>query len=127
MEPEKEEEEESRTEFSRRLFTLDEARELLPRIKKITRRYQEEVDYLRSSATGRSGREAAHRQRLIEDRIRKWCRDILALGAEPKGLWLVDFDSGDGFYFCWRLGEEDIEHIHEYDAGFAGRRRISWR
>jgi hypothetical protein len=45
--------------------------------------------------------------------------------VEVKGLWLADFDSGDGYYYCWQLGEEDIEHFHRYEVGFAGRRPIS--
>ena len=49
---------------------------------------------------------------------------MTALGGQPKGLWLVDFDSGDGFSFCWKYGEEEIAHVHAYDAGFAGRRYI---
>ena len=47
------------------------------------------------------------------------------LGVEVKGLWLADFDSGDGYYYCWQLGEDDIEHFHRYETGFAGRRPIT--
>jgi hypothetical protein len=46
-----------------------------------------------------------------------------ALGLEIKGLWLVDFDNGSGYY-CWRWPEPALEYFHGYEAGFAGRARI---
>ncbi len=46
-----------------------------------------------------------------------------ALGVEVKGLWLVDFDNGSGYY-CWRWPERELAFFHGYDEGFAGRTRI---
>jgi len=46
-----------------------------------------------------------------------------ALGLEVKGLWLVDFDNGSG-YFCWTWPEEGLEYFHGYEEGFEGRTRI---
>ncbi len=43
-----------------------------------------------------------------------------ALGLEAKGLWLVDFDNGDGYY-CWSYPEPAITHYHGYGDGFGGR------
>ncbi len=31
---------------------------------------------------------------------------------------------GRPVYLCWLLGEDDIAHYHELDAGFAGRRPL---
>ena len=45
---------------------------------------------------------------------------VQSLGLEAKGLWLVDFDNGEGYY-CWSYPEPTIAHYHTYDAGFAGR------
>ena len=50
-------------------------------------------------------------------------REMEALGLEVKGLWLVDFDSGGGFY-CWRWPEPALAHFHTYDEGFDGRTPI---
>ena len=46
-----------------------------------------------------------------------------ALGIVVKGLWLVDFDNGEGYY-CWKYPEPAIRHYHGYDEGFAGRMKI---
>ena len=40
--------------------------------------------------------------------------------SQAKGLWLVDFDNGEGYY-CWSYPEPAITHYHGYDDGFAGR------
>ena len=37
-----------------------------------------------------------------------------------KGLWLVDFDSGDG-YWCWAYPEDDLGYWHSYEGGFGAR------
>ena len=53
---------------------------------------------------------------------RSWC----AIGSggsrhsEIKGLWLVDFDSGAGYY-CWKYPEPSLDYFHGYEEGFAGR------
>ena len=52
--------------------------------------------------------------------VGEWARVILSLGAEIKGLWLVDFDSGAGYY-CWKYPEAALEYFHGYEEGFAGR------
>ena len=49
-------------------------------------------------------------------------REMEALGADVKGLWLVDFDNGSGYY-CWQYPEDGLDHFHSYEEGFAGRIR----
>jgi hypothetical protein len=48
----------------------------------------------------------------------------MQLGCLPKGIWLVDFDNGEGYY-CWRYGDDQIEYFHGYSDGFSGRIAIS--
>jgi hypothetical protein len=55
--------------------------------------------------------------------VSRWVRSMEALGLEVKGLWLVDFDNGSGYY-CWRWPEEDLAYFHGYDEGFDDRVRI---
>jgi hypothetical protein len=44
------------------------------------------------------------------------------------GRGLVDFPAlrdGEEVYLCWLVSEPEIEHWHELDAGFAGRRPLA--
>ena len=36
-----------------------------------------------------------------------WTRDMEMLGVVVKGLWLIDFDSGEGYY-CWKYPEPAV-------------------
>jgi regulator of sirC expression with transglutaminase-like and TPR domain len=93
----------------RKVFTLDEARALLPRVQELT---EEAVS--RYTALGEQLEE--ERQAIVRD----WARRLHELGLEIKGLWLVDFDSGAGYY-CWKYPEAALNHFHGYEEGFAGR------
>ncbi|MEK8022918.1 MAG: DUF2203 domain-containing protein [Candidatus Hydrogenedentota bacterium] len=112
---------------AKKIFTLTEARAQLPLVRELTQQCHDDVEAIREEMTAETNeaRRAAMEEKA-EARLQEWSRGIMEIGAEPKGLWLVDFDSGDGFYFCWQLGEDQIEYIHGYEAGYGGRRKISW-
>jgi regulator of sirC expression with transglutaminase-like and TPR domain len=96
----------------RRTFTLDEARALLPKVRALTE--EAAARYSRFGEGGIETEEARHQ--VVQD----WARQITELGAEIKGLWLVDFDSGAGYY-CWKYPEAGLGHFHGYEEGFSGR------
>jgi regulator of sirC expression with transglutaminase-like and TPR domain len=95
-----------------KVFTLEEARALLPRVREQT------SEAVRRYASLGEGGDAAdeERQKILSE----WARELSRLGVEIKGLWLVDFDSGAGYY-CWKYPEGALEYFHGYDEGFAGR------
>ncbi|HKF45327.1 MAG TPA: tetratricopeptide repeat protein [Thermoanaerobaculia bacterium] len=92
----------------KKIFTLDEAREALPKVREIT---------AEAVASYESADGAEEQQQEI---VGRWVRRITSLGLEVKGLWLVDFDSGAGYY-CWKYPEPALEYFHGYEEGFAGR------
>jgi hypothetical protein len=104
-----------------RSWTLDAARALLPDVRTRTERAVREAEALAAQherlAAGSPERRAAEER--TEAVIRRWAREMEALGLEVKGLWLVDFDSGGGYY-CWRWPETEL-HFHGYEDGFDGR------
>ena len=55
--------------------------------------------------------------------VKHWMGKMERLGLIVKGLWLVDFDTGDG-YLCWKFPELRLGHYHGYEEGFAGRRPL---
>ena len=108
------------------IFTLAEARALLPQVKAITQRYHEQVETLRDSIDNPNDTAAIKRvEQHVQTELQHWVAELNDLGVDVKGLWLADFDSGDGYYYCWKLGEADIEYFHRYETGFAGRRPIT--
>lgn len=68
----------------------------------------------------------------IEDiarRITAYLAELEAVGCVFKGFQegLVDFYGkldGRDVFWCWKQGEDRIEHWHEIEAGFAGRQPI---
>ncbi len=107
----------------KRVFSYEEARALLPAVRERTR---EAVEALSQANTG-GGDEAGRNSDPLEQKaariLEEWARDMTAMGIEVKGPWLVDFDSGGG-YWCWRWPEEGLDFFHGYEEGFAGRVRI---
>jgi hypothetical protein len=135
-----------------RLFTLAEANALLPSLVPILTRLRDNTQALVTlrvalanlelvltgdTSHAREKRALAERERpalagkieelaaAIEEDV--WM--IRALGVELKAVdqGLVDFPTerdGRVVYLCWRLGEGQIAHWHEVEAGFAGRKPI---
>jgi hypothetical protein len=88
-----------------------------------TARAVEEAEALVLAREGADADERARVDAEIQSVIERWAHEMEALGAEVKGVWLVDFDSGNGYY-CWRWPETALDHFHGYEEGFAGRSRI---
>ena len=93
----------------KKVFTGTEATRLLPVVRRIT---QEAVgraealavryEALPDTHPSRSGLE-----RELNDLILGWAAKIQKLGAEAKGLWLVDFDHGDRA-LGWRYPDGEL-------------------
>jgi hypothetical protein len=105
---------------------LAEAEELFPIVWRITRATYEELEPHRQAlrATAPLGSQLKPIEKRYEIIVRRWVQKMERLGLVVKGLWLVDFDTGDG-YLCWKFPELKIGHYHGYDTGFGGRRRLS--
>lgn len=107
----------------RKTFTFEEARALLPEVRERTRRAVEALANL--TVPGDDGREAAEEraEKAVALALSTWASEIEELGIEVKGPWLVDFDSGAGYY-CWKWPEESLSFFHGYQEGFSGRVRL---
>jgi hypothetical protein len=76
--------------------------------------------------------ELAHSQAELdaeETKLSEFIEELTSLGVELKGPdGLCDFPSlrdGREIYLCWRLGEPEVLHWHELNAGFSGRQPLS--
>ena len=109
-----------------RCFTLSEAREALETIKPITATAYHELDEVKARLHSLlpSDPRLLGVEQEYEAIVRKWISKMSRLGALVRGLWLLDFDSGDG-YLCWKYPELTVSHYHSYDGGFIERRPIA--
>jgi hypothetical protein len=112
----------AKKQIGKRIFSYDEALNTFPLVRDLTSAAVRQIDALATSLSGRD--EADSRRGEIEEAqekiVRAWAREVTAIGCEVKGVFLVDWDSGDGYY-CWRFPEPSISFFHTYDEGFAGR------
>jgi hypothetical protein len=108
----------------RKRFTLEEARGVLPEVRRLTDEAQREFTSTQKALVFADDRGARDLEVRLNRVANAWAEAIAGLGAEAKGLWLVDFDNGAGYY-CWRHPEAEIDYFHGYEEGFAGRLKIN--
>ena len=125
--------------------TLAEASAMLPLLRSILRdvttlanelrdRYERLVRLQKADGLDRAHEEEI--QQLVaefergQQKMREYELELEKLGVELKDYYtgLVDFrhmKDGREVYLCWRLGEPEISHWHELDAGVAGRQKLA--
>lgn len=138
----------SRSDGERRLFTLEEANALVPRVRELLLAIQGGAERLsalqrRLESLREQKRRGEHmvasEAKLVAsvmgdanretDRLRSLLADLQAIGCEVKDihLGLVDFPAQRDeriVYLCWKLGEGAIGFWHELDTGFTGRQPL---
>ncbi|HUY37060.1 MAG TPA: DUF2203 domain-containing protein [Pirellulales bacterium] len=132
---------------NRKLFTVEQANAALPLVRAITAdlaRLSCEVierrERLAALLAGRQrgardvyGQELAHvDEELARDgeRLQEYVEELRELGVDPKNgpEGLIDFPAvidGRPVYLCWKLGEPEVLHWHDLDAGFRGRQPLT--
>lgn len=97
----------------KKIFSYEEAAALLPEVQRLTSEAAARVEAIPDDA--------------VEDYqqiVAKWAAAIIRMGIEVKGLWLIDFDSGSGYY-CWKHPEPSLQFFHGYEEGFGGRVQLN--
>jgi len=128
-----------------RLFTLEAAASLIPRLSQLLPQLQEKkraLDALRERWMGfaekmaedghllaREMNETRQEMEMAANALNSLIEKVNGLGCELKDIdiGLVDFRSelgGREIHLCWKLGEEAIGWWHELDAGYAGRQPL---
>ncbi len=105
-----------------KIFTYEEALATFPRVRELTELAVQQIEALVNRLQSRKELEdrKAELDEAVQQIVQGWATEVMALGCEIKGMWLVDWDSGDGYY-CWKYPEEALGHFHSYEDGFAGR------
>ena len=130
--------------MARKYFTLAEANRTLPLVKRIVsdlvtlhpewRDLVNKYELVAAQARPEWGEstEQVGLRTLIDDvagRINDYLGELEQIGCVFKGFeqGLVDFYGkldGKEIFWCWKQGEDRIEHWHELETGYAGRRPI---
>ena len=89
-----------------RIFSLAEAQSLLPVVRKVTRRAAGDFDPVRRRYRNLLDCDPRKPQLALqyEKIIRRWMTKMARFGLAARGLWSVDFDTGDG-YLSWKFPE----------------------
>jgi hypothetical protein len=125
------------------LFTIQEANDLLPVLRRLIGRIFQNLDFLRSESETVIREESLSpnspelMQRLQEKdaivrliyEVKGLVEEINSYGCVCKGVeqGLVDFPCLFGeeiVFLCWRYGEESVGHWHRVEDGFAGRKPL---
>ncbi len=132
--------------MSPRSFTLAEANGRLPwlrtlfsQVREVQHQLQAALQEQRDLARGGRGNGASDASRHVQENLAR----IRELEQEGEALLkpvldqgiivrdpergLVDFPAlreGREIHLCWQMGEDEIRHWHEVDAGFPGRQPL---
>ncbi len=109
-----------------RVFTLSEARALMPLIVKITTAAHKKLEPLRSqlqTAITESDESARTVELAYRQVVQGWINKLQRLGVTASNLWVVHFDTGDG-HLCWRFPELRLASFHLYEDCEKGRRSV---
>lgn len=108
-------------------FSLRAANQLIPVVYHITEKAHAEFKLLSNQLSAlkaiypnKVSAIEIQMQRIVET----WETKMLKLGVLPKGLWIADFDNGQGYY-CWKFPEVEIKFQHGYNDGFSGRKAVT--
>jgi hypothetical protein len=130
----------------KKFFTVKSANQMLPLVRSIAEDIvekfrelnvlRERTEFLQSARP--EGLSPAHREEVeqvgvefeqTKDALFQLVEELRELGVELKGPdGLVDFPAimdGREVYLCWKLGEPEVMHWHERDAGFKGRQHLT--
>jgi hypothetical protein len=111
--------------MTKHIFSYEEALTLLPRVQELTADAVDRVDaLLASDGSDEEDEPSAEVAAAYQAIVSNWAESVMALGIEVKGLWLIDFDSGSGYY-CWRHPEPALQFFHGYEEGFSGRVQLN--
>lgn len=109
-----------------KLFNLAEARELLPLVQSITQKHHQELSPIRlrlEKMLSNDPRRASV-ETLYEGIVRRWKDKIELLGASVAGLWVVEFNVGEGC-LSWRYPELTLGSFRANNKPLAERQKLA--
>jgi len=109
-----------------RVFTLSEARALIPLVVKITTAAHKKLEPLRvhlQTTISVNDDASTAIEQAYRNVVQSWIEKLQRLGVTASDLWVVHFDTGDG-HLCWRFPELRLAHFHLDGDCEQGRRSV---
>ena len=108
------------------IFSLAEAQSLLPMVRKVTRRAVGDFDPIRLRYRNLLDCDPRKPQLALqyEKIVRLWMTKMERFGLVARGLWTVDFDTGDG-YLSWKYPELRLAFFIDFEDPHFIRRSLS--
>src|SRR5690606_24732290 len=104
-----------------RRFQLEDARSFLPAIDAVTRQAMDKAEPIVTMINNPKDLQDKKLLTLrLQSIVEKWSSQMLYFGVMTRGLWMVDFDCGHGYY-SWVAGEKDITTYRSYTQDFDQR------
>lgn len=133
----------------KKFFNVEEANQRLPLVRAIVqdivtlfhdvherrdrlakiRHHQQDGDDGESDPYSEETEQFENELRADIERLESFVEELIQLGVELKDYTsgLIDFPTvidGREAYLCWKLGEDEVAHWHDLDAGFSGRQSL---
>ncbi|QOV89162.1 DUF2203 domain-containing protein [Humisphaera borealis] len=120
---------------AKRRFTVAEANRALPLVSRVVAdivHTHTQAIFVQSQIGRATSKEQPALQNQLDkmlERLEDFVDELTEIGCDLKDytLGLIDFTGthmGRDVCLCWKLGEDKIDHWHEMDEGFPGRRPI---
>jgi hypothetical protein len=131
---------------NKRFFTVEQANKMLPLVRAVVQDIvplaqnliERRERLLKARPSERVKRSEGHQEELDQmqqefardaARLEEYMDELRELGVDLKGAdGIVDFPGlrdGREVCLCWKLGEPEVGHWHDVDAGFAGRQKLA--
>ena len=109
-----------------RVFTLNDANRAVREVDAATRPVRERLEKIRAALTDAAPELTEELEEETREILDRWQKTVYKLGAEPKGIFTVDFRSPDpNVLWCWTVDESEITHLHLSWESFKDRVPIS--
>jgi hypothetical protein len=106
----------------KRVFNLAEAERQFPLVQSITQKHRQELapiqERLQRMLSNDPRRHALEQN--YESVVRRWRTKIEQLGASVSGLWIVEFNVGEGC-LSWRHPELSLNYFRSHGDSFSER------
>ncbi|MBX2848032.1 MAG: DUF2203 domain-containing protein [Acidiferrobacterales bacterium] len=109
-----------------KLFNLAEARSLLPLVQSVTEKHRAELTPIQERLSKMLSNDPRRNpiEREYEAVVSMWKAKIEKLGAIVRGLWVVEFNVGEGV-LSWRYPELSLNYFRANGDDFASRVKLA--